>query len=178
MTISQKIAQLEKIEAMLKGGASNLVAAFGSDLCASIAGRVINSGESSDGSSFSSYSTTPVPAFWYFGRSRNSAAEAKVKAAAKRKESISYRQFRGFNNLQEAPKNFSFTNEMWRGFGVKKAEYVGGKYVLLIGGKTKESNERIAWMSGQEGRSIIAPNDQELNRLAKAITDKIVNDGR
>ena len=99
----------------------------------------------------------------------------KVKAAAKKKEGVSYRQFREFNNRPGSPKNFSFTNEMWRGFGVKNAQFNGGQYILIIGGKTKTSDERITWMSGQEGRSIIEPNQAELTRFAKAITERIVN---
>lgn len=177
MTILQYIGRLEQMERLLNGGATSALAALGSDMCALIANRVINTGEGADGAKFTPYSTKEVPAFWYFGRSRSGGGEAKVRAAAKRKEGVSYRKFRGFNNLPESPKNFSFTNEMWRGFGVKSAQYSGGKYILLVGGKTKESQERILWMSGQERRSIIAPSAKELNTLARLLTQKIVNGG-
>lgn len=175
MTISEKIGQLDKIEGLLRGGAANLVAAAGADTCAAIAERVINKGETSDGGQFSPYSTKEVPAYWYYGRSRSGGGESKVRAAAKKKEGVSYREFREFNNLQGSPKNFSFTNEMWRGFGVKSATYQNGAFVLLIGGKTKTSDERITWMSGQEGRSIVEPSKTELNRLARVITNTIIN---
>lgn len=175
MTISEKIAQLDNIEARLRGGLSNVVAALGADLCADIADRVINKGENFKGGQFSAYSEKEVPAFWYLGRSLNGGGEAKVKAAAKKKEGVSYREFREFNNLPGSPKNFSFSNEMWRWFGVKAAQFTGTEYVLLIGGKTKASADKMAWMEGQEGYSIIAPNETELTRLAKAITDKIIN---
>jgi len=177
MTISEKIAQLDGIEKMLRGGAANIVAALGSDLCASLADRVINSGKNADGQQFSPYSEKKVPAFWYYGRSLNAGGEAKVKAAAKRKEGVSYREFRQFNNRPGAPKNFSFSNEMWRGFGVKSAQFDGGKYILVIGGKTKVSSDRIEYVSSQEGRSIIEPSPQELDRLAKQLTSKLLGRG-
>jgi len=175
MTISEAIAKLDRVEGLLRGGANNIVAAAGADTAAAIADRVINKGLSADGTLFSAYSTKPVPAFWYTGRSRNGSGEAKIKAAAKKKEGVSYKQFREFNNLPGAPKNFSFTNEMWRGFGVKQATFDGGRYILVIGGKTKVSQERIEWMGGQEGRSIIEPNETELNILARVITEKVIN---
>lgn len=177
MTLSDGIARLERIEGMLRGGANNVVAALGADMCADIADRVINRGESSDGSKFSPYSTKEVPAFWYLGRSINASGEAKVKAAAKKKEGVSYRDFRGFNNRPQDPKNFSFTNEMWRNFGVKKAHFSGSSYVLITGGKTKASSDKIDWMSGQEGKSITEPNQAELTRLARLITQRILNNG-
>lgn len=175
MTISESIAKLDRIEAMLRGGAVNILAGLGADLCADIADRVINKGEGADGTKFSAYSTKEVPAFWYFGRSVNAGGEAKVRAEAKKKEGVSYSEFRSYNGRETGFKNFSFTNEMWRGFGVKAAQFSAGNYVLLIGGKNKASADKIAWMGGQEGRSIIEPNKAEMARIAKAITDKILN---
>lgn len=175
MTISEGIAKLDRIEAMLRGGAANIVAGLGADMCADIANRVINTGQNADGGTFTPYSTKPVPAFWYRGRSVNAGGEAKIRAAEKKREGVSYRQFREFNGRQGAPKNFSFTNAMWRGFGVKNAQFNGTAYVLLIGGKTQDSADKIEWMAGQEGKSIIEPNRVELQRLAKQITQKILN---
>lgn len=178
MTIPEAIQHLTNIENRLRGGLSNDLAAAGADLCADIANRVINDGESESGGLFTPYSTKEVPAFWYIGRSRNSAADARVRAIARQRGALSYRDFRGLNNLPTSPKNFSFTNEMWRGFGVKKAVYQNGQYILTIGGKTSASADKIAWMAGQEGRSIIAPNDEELNRIARTLTQKALERGR
>jgi hypothetical protein len=174
MTIAQSISELENIEARLRGGLNNVVAAEGANLCADIADRVINKGVSADGTQFSAYSTKEVAAFRYLGRSLNAGGEAKIKAAAKKREGVSYREFRDYNNRETAFKNFSFTNEMWRGLGVKKATFTGGSYILVIGGKTKASEDKIDWMEGQEGKSIIEPNGIELNRLAKAISAYIL----
>lgn len=168
------LERISTIEARLNGGMNAVVAALGADMCADIANRVINTGIGADGTKFTAYSTKKVPAFWYLGRSRNTGGESKVRAAAKKKEGVSYREFRGFNNLPEDPKNFSFTNEMWRGFGVKKAEFNGGAYVLIVGGKTPESAKKMDWMEGQEGRSITDPNQAEIDRVTRLLTEKIL----
>ncbi len=66
---------------------------------------------------------------------------------------------------------------MWRSFCVKNAQFENGKYILVIGGKTKVSSDRIEFTSSQEGRSIIEPDAQELNRLAAQLTNKILGRG-
>lgn len=175
MTIPEAILQIDNIEKRLRGGLSTYVASVGADLCADIADRVINSGQSSDGSQFSHYSTRQAPAFFYVGRSRSAAADSKVKALSAAHRTLSYQQFRQINNLPTSFKNFSFTNEMWRGFGLKKAYFTGTEYVLVIGGKTAASAEKIAWMARQEGKSIIHPNPAELSGIARVITKKALN---
>jgi len=115
-----------------------------------------------------------IPAFWYIGRSLNAGGESKVKAAAKKKQGVSYKDFREFNNRPTDKKNFSFSNDMWRNFGVKEVSFSGGVYRLEIGGKTADSQDKIDWMEGQEGRSIIAPSKAELNRALVSLTQKIL----
>lgn len=166
--------RLSEIQNRLKN-LSSAVAVAGADLCADIADRIINRGQNDEGAKFSPYSTKQVPAFWYMGRSLNAAGEAKVKAAAKKKQGVSYKEFREYNNRPTNFKNFSFSQEMWRGFGVKSVEQKGGTYTLVIGGKTKESEEKIGWMSGQEGGSIIAPSAEEKRRLLQTLTNKVIN---
>lgn len=173
-SINEQIQRFEAIKNRLLN-LSDAIATAGADLCADIADRVINRGERGEGGKFSPYSTKEVPAFWYMGRSLNAQGEAKVKAAAKNKEGVSYKEFREFNNRPTGFKNFSFSQEMWRGFGVKKVESKGGEYTLVIGGQTKESEEKIAWMSGQEKVSIIAPSKQERDRLIQTLTNKVIN---
>ena len=171
--IAGAIQRLEKIEARLTS-LEKEVAIAGADLCAQIANRVINTGESAKGGKFTPYSTKEVPAFWYRGRSVNATGEAKVRAAEKARKGVSYKDFREFNGRPTAFKNFSFTQEMWRGFGVKKVSYSGGVYTLTIGGKTKESAERIGYMDGQEGQSVIAPTRQETENAAKYLLKRIL----
>ena len=173
--IQQQIDRLTAIERRLNGGALTVLPVIGADLAAQIANRVISTGEDSQGGKFSPYSTKDGPAWWYFGRSVNAGGEAKVRAAAKKREGVSYSDFRLFNNRGVAEKNFFFRGEMWRGFGVKSANYSGGIYTLILGGKTKDSAEKIGWMSGQEGRSIIAPNRVEKGRAGDSLLKFAIN---
>lgn len=173
MSVTAQIERMNKMEQRLLN-LSNDVAAEGATLCADIADRVINEGKDANGGNFSAYSTKEVPAFWYIGRSLNASGDAKVRAAAKKKEGVSYKEFREFNNRPIDKKNFSFSNDMWRGFGVQKVERTGDAYLLVIGGKTKESQDKIDWMSGQEGKSIIAAARAELARLIDKLTKKVV----
>lgn len=173
MSVQAQIERLEKIERRLRS-LSDDVAREGADLCAAIADRVINDGEGASGSKFSPYSTKKVPAFWYIGRSLNAGGENKVRAAAKKKDGVSYKDFREFNNRPTDKKNFSLSNDMWRNFGVLKVEKTGDAYLLVIGGKTKGAQDKIDWMSGQEGRSIIAAAKDELKRLIENLTKGIV----
>lgn len=172
-SIQNQINRLEAIERRLNGGAIPAVTVTGADMAASIANRVINTGESADGSKFSAYSTKEVPAYFYFGKSRNASGEARVKAKAKKREGVSYSDFRGFNNLGQV-KNFSFTQAMWRGFGIKAVAYSGGVYTITLGGRTEDSADKIGWMKGQEGKSIIAPNQEEKERAKTEIQRFII----
>lgn len=174
-SIVEQIERFEAIERRLNGGAIQPATLVAADMAASIANRVINDGENSEGGKFSAYSTKDVPAYFYYGRSRNAGGEAKVKAAAKKKEGVSYRDFRQFNGLPVDKKNFSFSNAMWRGFGVKKVDYSAGVYTVTLGGKTEDSADKIGWMAGQEGRSIIAPNQEEKNRAKTSLTSFFIN---
>jgi hypothetical protein len=142
--IAEQIARIEAIERRLNGGAIRAVTIAGADLCADIANRVINTGETSTGGRFSNY--TPL----YLRR---------VRIA------------RGLGSV----KNFSVTNELWRGFSVLRVEYSGGIYVLTIGGRTKASADKIGWMSAQERRSIIAPNAVEKGRAGAAVLKFVIN---
>lgn len=138
------------------------VSKAGADMVALITNRVVQTGENSDGGKFSDYSTTEVPAFFFFNKSRNASGEAQVRKKAKAKESISYKEFRGLNNLNTSPKNFEFTGEMWRGFGVAKIQKTPTGARLTIGGRNQASEQKIGWNSEQEKRSIIQPSAQEI----------------
>ena len=173
MSVNGQIQRINEIQQRLLN-LTNEVAAEGATMCADIADRVINEGKAGDGGGFSPYSTKKVPAYWYVGRSLNAAGDAKIKAAAKNKEGVSYKDFREFNNRPTDKKNFSFSNEMWRGFGVQKVERTGDAYLLVIGGQNKESQEKIDWMSGKEGKSIIAATKAELSRLINKLTQTVL----
>jgi hypothetical protein len=169
MTVTELNAEITRLERLLSSGLSDVILVAGNSMCAEIANRVINTGKSDTGAQFTPYSTKPVPAYLYKGKSRNAAGEAKVQRAIKSRTPLSYRDFREANNLPGAPKNFSFNNDMWSHFGAKGVKGAGGKYVLTIGGTTTDAQNKIEWLSDQEGKSIIAPSAQELVALKAKI---------
>jgi hypothetical protein len=173
LNINEVIQQLAVAERLLESGLSEMLLVEGNTLCANIANRVIERGVGGDGQPFSPYSTKSVPAYLYLNRSRSGSANAKVQAAAKRREPVSYAQFRSFNNLPTDKKNFSFTNDMWRHFGVKKVQGAAGLFKITIGGTSTAASEKIGWLSEQEGRSIITPTQDELGQIAFNLSVKI-----
>lgn len=162
MSVDELTAKIDRIIQRVETEIVIEAAKAGADLSALIANRVIQTGKDSGGSAFTPYSTVPVPAFWYFNRSRSGAGEAKVRAKAKKGEKISYRDFRVLNNLNPAPKNFEFTGEMWRGFGVVKTVKTPDGASVTIGGRTPGSEKKLDWNTRQERKDIIEPSKQEI----------------
>lgn len=166
MTVSQILERLDRAEREIREGLRDVLTVQGGSMCGKIADRVIETGRDGEGQAFSPYSTQPVPAFFYFERSLNQRGESAVRKAAKQRTGLSYRDFRDANNRPTDHKNFSFSQEMWRGFGLKSVQPDGsGAWSLVIGGKTPTSAQRIEWNSEREGRSIVAPDAQELAEL-------------
>ena len=176
MTISEIIDRLDRAEREISDGLRDALTIHGGDLCAAVITRVIQMGRDADGDSFSPYSTKPIPAFFYFGRHLNQRGEAAVRKAAKSGKGLSYRDFRDANNRPTNHKNFSFSQQMWNGFGVKSVQPAGsGLWSLTIGGTTPVSEQRIRWNSEREGKSIIAPDAQEIAELKSNLTAHLQN---
>lgn len=163
MSLQRLSANIDKALAAIDGPELERRAAIaGADLVSLITSRVIRKGETSDGGTFTAYSTTPVPAWFYLGKSRTGSAESRVKEASKKREEISYKQFREYNNLKTDKKNFEFTGTMWRGFGVTKIVKQGDRLRIVLNGRNDDSREKIEWLSDQEKQSIIEPSQAEL----------------
>jgi hypothetical protein len=175
MSIDAAISSIEKIERNI-GNVADLARVPALDLAQAVAHRVIEEGRDYEGAKFSPYSDEPLPAFFYFNRSANRAGEAKVRAAAKEKRGVSYRAFRAFNNRPTDIKNFSFTNQMWGGFGVVEVGGTGGLLTVTLGSKNPEAAKKIAHNSEREGKSIIRPSLEEIERFALAVAAKILSE--
>lgn len=146
----------------------------GADASALVENRIVSKGEKNNGQKFSPYSTKQVPAFLYFGRSRNSAGEAAIKKASKAKEGVSYSEFRRFNGLNTSVKNFQFTGEMWQEFGVKSVQVVSfGVVEVVIGGKNSRSNLLLGAHSKRENSELTEPSKTEIDQIAQAIQERI-----
>lgn len=141
------------------------------DLVALITNRVVQKGESASGAFFSSYSTKQVAAFRFVGKSRINSADKKIRAKAKKGTALSYKEFRKLNNLKSDKKNFEFTNEMWRKFGIVTFASNNGNFSIVLGGRTKASQDKINDNSGREKISIIEASKKEVAIVTKTIKD-------
>lgn len=125
------------------------------DLAAAVSSRVIDQGLNFKGQPFSPYSKKTIPAFRFWGKSRTQAAEKKVRDLARNKGALSYDGFRGLNNLRTGTKNFEFTGEMWRKFGIVRTNLLGERFTISLGGTTTAAQTKIDENSEREGVSII-----------------------
>ena len=109
MDIGELRNGLQKAKAQIQSELISEGNVIGADTAALIEDRIVSKGEKAEGGKFSPYSTKPVAAFRYFGRSRNAGGEAAAKRAAKEKKGVSYKDFRQFNGLSTSFKNFQFS---------------------------------------------------------------------
>ena len=143
------------------------------DLVALVTNRVVQRGEDYTGVRFSAYSVTTVAAYRFWGKSRTQAAEKIIRAKARAKGALSYKEFRGINNLKTDKKNFEFTGEMWKKFGVIRSVVSGSKFTVSIGGTTTASQNKIDDNSQREGLSIIEASDDERDLVSRTTEDWI-----
>lgn len=164
---------LHDAERRLLSNLQRIAVTGANDLSSLIALRVVNEKQTASGGGFTPYSNTPVPAWFYRGKSRTGSADVAVSALAKKGEKISYSQFRELNNLDGANKNFEFTGEMWRGVGVTGSTVSGPVATAYIGAKTRAAQNKLKWTSEQEGRSVIEASGKELDLVGQVIEDLI-----
>ena len=145
------------------------------DLVSLTINRVITTGLNSEGQSFTPYSTKPVAAWRYRGKSRTGGAEKKINEKAKRKEDVSYKEFRAINGLKSDKKIFEFTGEMWRHTGIQKVEEVGDFVIVTIGGKTETARKKLEGNSSREKINIAGPSASETKQV-KLYLDKWIMD--
>jgi len=176
MDIQNLRASLQKAKAEIQSALISEGNVIGADTAALIEDRIVSKGEKAEGGKFSPYSTKPVPAFLYFGRSRNAGGETAVKRAAKEKKGVSYKDFRQFNGLNTSFKNFQFSGEMWSGFGVRAVRLVSSTVVEIeIGGKNSRSNLLFKAHSERENSELTAPSEKELKIISETVQERIIN---
>lgn len=172
---------IQRVRAQLAAAIQPEVLRAAADAAALVENRIVTKGEKSDGTRLSPYSTNPVPAFFFFNRSRNNAGESAVRRKAKARQPISYKEFRQLNGLNTGHKNLEFTGEMWQGFGVVEARTIrAGVVQVVIGGKNERTRSLLGYHSDRENTEITAPSRQEilliqdgLNKRLKQILDGI-----
>ena len=172
MTAQETINRLNAIQAEILRELPARLEVAGNDVSALIQQRIVQTGKDSDGGSFTPYSDTPVPAYWYKGRSRNSAGESAVTALAQQGEYLSYKEFRRLNGLNTAPKNFEFNGEMWRG-EVAVNEGNGSRVSVIIKGGNKTSADRLKWSRDRENKNLLEPSEKEIELARLALQNWI-----
>lgn len=143
------------------------------DLSALVTNRVVQKGIDHTGKPFSPYSTRTVAAFRFYGKSRTQAAERRIRALAKAKGVLSSEEFRKINNLRTDKKNFEFTGEMWRKFGIVRQSFTQHRVSISMGGTTTESQRKIDANSEKEGVNIVEANKKELDLVRSSLNDWI-----
>lgn len=162
MDIYEQIARFDELTEYIKNELpvfAEQVAA--NDLAALVTNRVVQRGENYLGSQFSPYSRNTVAAWRFWGKSRTQAAERRVRAKSRAKGALSYVEFRQLNNLKTDKKNFEFTGEMWRKFGIVRVQITGDRFKVSLGGTSTAAQDKIDENSKREGLSIIEANEAE-----------------
>lgn len=176
MTFEQAFERLERLERELPQRFADAARVAALDLVAAVVDRVVETGQSASGNQFTPYSTLPMQAWRLWGKSTTQAAEKKVRALAREDKTISYAEFRRLNGRPDKFKNFSFTNAMWRDFGVISINLDGTSIEVRIGGKTEQSRKKIEGNSEREEINIIAPSRGELKAFKKSILKNALRD--
>lgn len=174
MSIERQIEDLEKLNDFLK----NQLPVFSqqvlaSDLIALVANRVVQKGQNFKGGSFSPYSSKTVAAWRFWGKSRTQAAEEKVRKRSRARLSLSYKEFRELNNLNTGKKNFEFTGQMWREFGIVRVKKAPLSFSITIAGTTTNAQTKIDDNSQREGVSIIEASEAEKSLVERTAQDWI-----
>ena len=176
MDIQNLSKGIQKAKAEIRSSLIGEGNVIGADTAALIEYRIVSKGEKAEGGKYSPYSTKPVAAFRYFGRSRNAGGEAAVKRAAKEKKGVSYKDFRQFNGLNTSFKNFQFSGEMFQGMGVVGVKMLSSSVLEIeIGGKNERSNLLFKAHSERENSELTAPSQKELQIISETISERIIN---
>lgn len=170
MKLSDFIERLNNVRYAIERESERKALEAGADLAALVINRVVQTGKDSDGNQFSPYSNIQLPAFFYLNRSRTGSAEGAIREKVKDKQKISYSDFRRMNNLNTGIKNFEFTGAMWRSFRPISVTVTGGVYRVIIGASNIKEAQKLEWLAGQEGQSIVNPSREELDLVKDNIT--------
>lgn len=158
--------QIDALKARILSELPTQAKIAGADMAALIKNRVVQTGVNADGIPFSPYSDKPVPAYLYYGKSRSAGAEQRVRAKAKRREAISYKEFRELNNLNTDKKNFEFTGAMWRGVEVQQTQQ-GAATVVILAGDSPDVKDKLRYATEAERINILKPSKEEIRVVEK-----------
>ena len=164
MTIKELRQRISEAKAQIVAELPLQTERAAADLAAAIKNRIVQKGINAKGQRFSPYSEKKGPAFRYLGRSRNKAGEAMVAAFSKRREPMSYKDFRTANGLNTGIKNFEFTGEMWRTIEIGEPQQSRAKVRVRIQGGTPLTKTKLEGHTAREGVSLLDPTPLEIKQ--------------
>lgn len=173
--LSEYISRLKTAKGQLKSDLERVAVKAVNDMLSLTINRVTQTGTASDGAAFTPYSTKQVGAWRYLGKSRTDSAEGKVRAKVKKKEPLSYAEFRRLNGLKTDKKIFEFTGEMWRQTGIVAVTSENGKVTVIVAGKNDLTNDKLAGHSNREGKDIVKPSAGETAEVRSYMTKWIID---
>lgn len=161
--------------------------------------RLTDLGIDGSGKKLGSYSTNPLPTFFFLGKATGSDADDKLKETIKKKrktegksfKGISYKEFREINNL---PTNFvtlSFTGDTLSDLAVIQKEVQKNNVIITIGAAGKKTKatynakgekkgeistaDVLDYLAGMYGEEILGMTKQEEEKLANAFDEEMQN---
>lgn len=112
--------------------------------------RLVDMGTDGAGHKMGSYSTNPLPTFFYLGKSTGSGSDEKLKAAVKAKRKKEGKNFKGisykeFRELNGKPTNFvtlSFTGETLADLGIIQKAVEKDNVIISVGAQGKTTKAK------------------------------------
>ena len=132
-----------------------------------------------------SYSTNPLPAYFFTGKSISAGGEAKVKAKnkANKYKGVSYTEFREANNLQTNHVDLRLSGDMWRDMAVLESNFRGFKGETYVGSKNsikyaggQSTGDVVGYLADRYGDFLTPTKPEELilnNALDEELQDLI-----
>ena len=84
-----------------------------------------------------------------------------MKLKKQKKWFVSYAEWRKANNLRTDKKDFTFTGEMMRSIRPREVSYGGGVVSMEIGSTDKKNQQKIEWLTQQQGELLLLSRDEE-----------------
>ena len=122
------------------------------------------------------YSANPLPVFFFEGRELNSPGAALLKRKDKRKEGVSYEEWRKANGLQTDHIDLSFSNRMWEKLVIVGTFKEGDVVKTIIAGGDQSTKDKLKWNTERFGEFLTLDESEEtaLKERFSKLYDEII----
>lgn len=181
MNIDEFIDKITDLGEQISSKLPDITQAAALDATATIKNRIIQNGISADGVKFKGYSEKEVPSFFFFSSSNKKLKKDEFgENILEQNDFLSYKKWREENGLQTDHVDLTFTGDMFRNLGIVKTGLTSKDvYVVEVGGKTEDSQDKIDWnsdrykdilrLSKDEEKLLSKVADEEITRIIKNI---------